>query len=79
MRIRVRLYGTLRGSIPAEARAEGIEVEIPEGATASDLLTLLGISESSRASVVVDGRVLASDERLKAGAPVGVFQAIGGG
>lgn len=73
------MYGTLRSGLSAAEQSDGIEVELPEGATAGDLLTLLGISESSRALVVVDGRVLASDEKLKAGAPVGVFQAIGGG
>lgn len=73
------MYGTLRGNLPAHEQSEGIEVGIPEEATAGDLLNLLGISESSRALVVIDGRALASDDKLKAGAPVSVFQAIGGG
>jgi sulfur carrier protein ThiS len=79
MKTRVRLYGTLKGTFPEHAQSEGIELEIPEGATASELLTLLGISASSRALVVIDGRILASDDTLKAGAPVSIFQAIGGG
>jgi sulfur carrier protein ThiS len=79
MKIRVRLYGTLGRSLPADEPSEGIEVEIPEGATARDILGVLGISESRGAVVVMDGRVLAADDEIQGGVPVGVFQAIGGG
>jgi sulfur carrier protein ThiS len=79
VKIRVRLYGTLRGSLPGDEPPEGIEVEMPEGATAGDLLDLLGIAGSRGAVVVMDGRVLAADGGLKAGTAVHIFQAIGGG
>jgi sulfur carrier protein ThiS len=79
MKIRVKLHGTLRGDIRAGGQAGEIEVEAPEGATAADLLRLLGVAESRAAIVVMDGHVLAPEDRLKAGVPIGVFQAIGGG
>lgn len=79
MKIRVRLYGTLRQSPPAGEQSEGIEVEIPEGATVRDLLHLFGISESRGAAVVMAGRVLAANDEIQAGTRVDVFQAIGGG
>jgi sulfur carrier protein ThiS len=79
MKIRVRLYGTLRRNSPAGEQSEGIEVEIPEGGTVRDLMHLLGISESRGAAVVMAGRVLAVDDQVQSGARVDVFQSIGGG
>jgi sulfur carrier protein ThiS len=79
MKIRVRLYGTLRRNSPAGEQSEGIEVEIPEGGTVRDLMHLLGISESRGAAVVMAGRVLAADDQVQSGARVDVFQSIGGG
>jgi len=79
MRVRVRLYGTLRRDLPSDQRREGVDVEIAQGATAEDLLGLLGISDSRGIVLVVEGRVLAADEVIRAEATVNVFQAIGGG
>jgi len=79
MKVRVKLYGTLGERLTPDERLGGIEVEVPEGATAGDLLGLLGISEPRRGVVVVDGRVLAADDKIWRGASVSVFQAIGGG
>ena len=79
MKIRVRLYGTLRRNSPAGEQSDGIEVEIPEGGTVRDLMDLLGISESRGAAVVMAGRVLAADDQVQSGARVDVFQSIGGG
>jgi len=79
MRVRVRLYGTLRRDLPSDQLREGVDVEIAQGATAKDLLGLLGISDSRGIVVVVEGRVLAANEVIRAEATVNVFQAIGGG
>ncbi|MCX6070990.1 MAG: MoaD/ThiS family protein [Chloroflexi bacterium] len=79
MKVRVKLYGTLSERLTPDERSDGIEVEIPEGATARDLLGLLGISEPRGGVVVVDGRVLGVDDEIRCGAAVSVFQAIGGG
>jgi sulfur carrier protein ThiS len=79
MKIRVRLYGTLRQNPAASVASEGIEFELPEGATVRDLLRLLGISESRGAAVVMGGRVLAPEDEMQSEARVDVFQSIGGG
>jgi sulfur carrier protein ThiS len=79
MKVAVKLYGTLGERLTPDERAHGIEVEIPEGATARDLLGVLGIAEPRGGVVVVDGRVLAADDEIRRGAAVSVFQAIGGG
>lgn len=79
MKVRVRLYGTLSQGFPGYQHAQGMEVEIPDGATAKDLLAHLGISESRGAVVVAEGRILKADDKMPHGVPVNVLQAIGGG
>jgi thiamine biosynthesis protein ThiS len=79
MRIRVKLFGTLSQRYPGYQQAEGLEVEIPDGATAKDLLAHLGIPESRGVAVAVDGRILKADERIAGGAVVHVLQVLSGG
>jgi sulfur carrier protein ThiS len=79
MKVRVNLYGTLCRRFPGYQHAQGIEVEIPDGATVKDLLALLEISESQGAVVVMEGRILRADDEIRCGVPVNVFQAIRGG
>ena len=79
MRITAKLYGTLSQQFPDYRHSEGIEVEIPDGATVKDLLARLGISESKGAVVAMEGRILRGDDTLRHGVPVQVFNAIHGG
>ena len=79
MRITAKLYGTLSSRFPDYQHAQGIDVVIPDGATVKDLLAFLEISESKRAAVVVEGRILKADDTLQRGVPVHVFDAIHGG
>ena len=74
MKVRVRLYGTLSQGIPGYLHSQGIEVEIADGATVRDLLTLLEISESQGPVVIVEGRVLKTEDRIQCGVPVSVFR-----
>jgi sulfur carrier protein ThiS len=79
MKVRVKLYGTLSQGFPGYQRSQGIEVELPEGATAKDLLALLEISESRGAVVAVEGRILKADDKMRGGVPVHVLQVMHGG
>jgi sulfur carrier protein ThiS len=79
MRIRVKLFGTLSQRHPGYQQAQGLEVEIPEGTTAKDLLAHLEIPESRGVAVAVDGRILKADDRIAGGAPVHVLQVLSGG
>jgi sulfur carrier protein ThiS len=79
MKVKVKLYGTLGQRFPDYQHSQGIEVEIPDGATVKDLLTLLGISESQRAVVIVEGRIQEAEGKIRRGVPVYVLQAIHGG
>jgi sulfur carrier protein ThiS len=79
MKVRVKLYGTLSGRSTDYGHSQGIEVELQDGATAQGLLAVLEISESQRAVVVMEGRILKPDDKMLDGASVNVFQSIHGG
>jgi len=79
MKVRVNLYGILRQRFPGYQHSQGIEVEIPDGATVGDLFDLLEISESQGAVVAMEGRILRADGEIRRGVPVNIFQAIRGG
>jgi sulfur carrier protein ThiS len=79
MKMRVKLYGTLSQCFPGYQYSQGIEVEIPDGATAKGLLAVLGISESQGAVVAMEGRILKADDKIRCGVEVQVFQALHGG
>ncbi len=79
MKVTVKLYGTCRERFPGYQHSQGIEVEIPEGATAQDLLALLEIPESLEAVVAMEGRLLGAEDKLRDGVPVSILQAIRGG
>jgi molybdopterin synthase sulfur carrier subunit len=79
MKVKVSLFGTLRQGFPDYRPSQGIELEIPEGATVEDLLALLKIPESQGAVVISEGRVLKTADRLQRRAAVNIVQAMGGG
>ena len=55
-----------------------MEVEIQDGATVLDLLAHLEISKSQGGVVSMEGRMLRTDDELRNGASVQVFQAVHG-
>jgi sulfur carrier protein ThiS len=79
MKLRVKLQGTLCRRFPDYEPGESMEVEIPEGGTVKDLLSILEIPEKMRPVVVLEGRVLDRDDRMSFGSCVSVFQPIHGG
>ena len=79
MKVSVNLYGTFRQRFPGYQHAQGIEVEIPDGATAKELLALLEIPESQGVVVIVESRILQAGDVIQRGVPVTVCQAIRGG
>jgi sulfur carrier protein ThiS len=79
MKMRVKLYGTLSQQFPNYQHSQGVEVEIPDGATVKDLLAHLAISENQGAVVVMEGLVLKADDPMRLGAPVHVLQSLSGG
>jgi sulfur carrier protein ThiS len=79
MKLKIKLYGTLSQQFPGYQHSQGIEVEIPEGATTKDLLALLEISEKQGAVVVRDGQILKASDTMQGEVPVHVLQSLSGG
>jgi sulfur carrier protein ThiS len=79
MKVKVRLFGTLSQKIPDYRPSQGIEIEIPDGATVKDLLAHLEISEERGAAVIANGRVLDVDDQMEDGSSLDIFQSISGG
>jgi sulfur carrier protein ThiS len=79
MKVRVNLYGTLSARIPGYRQSQGIEVELPEGATINDLLVRLRIPESQKAVVAIDGRIRKASDKIPGDAHAQVLQPIHGG
>ena len=79
MKVKVSLFGTLGQGFPGYQQSEGLEIELPEEATANDLLEFLEVPESQGAAVAVEGRILKADDRIRGGVPVHVLQVIQGG
>jgi sulfur carrier protein ThiS len=79
MKVTVKLHGTLCRRFPGYDQAQGIRVEIQEEGRIKDLLAILEIPEAMRPVVVLEGRVLKTDDRVPFGSCVAVFEPIHGG
>jgi sulfur carrier protein ThiS len=79
MNITVKLFGTLSRHLANYHPDRGLCVEIPEGADAADLLTLLGLSGSPEIVAITEGRVLRMEEKLAGGARIHLLQTMSGG
>ena len=79
MKIRVKLYGTLTQQVPGYQHSQGVEVEIPDGASVKDFLARLEISEKQGAVVIMDGQILKADDTMRGGVPIHVLQSLSGG
>lgn len=81
MTIRLFLYASLRPYARAGSRSadEGVEIELPEGATCSDLIAKLGIAPQAAALLFVNGVHEKPSFALKHSDRVAIFPPIGGG
>jgi len=79
MKVKVKIYGTLRQWFPPYRNQHGMDMEIPEETKVKDLLALLSISYLKGVSVIIEGRVLKEEDTIPPGAAVSIFQAVHGG
>lgn len=79
MQVQVKLYGTLGKRVAGYDHDRGLALEVPEGATVTDLLGQLAIPLKRVGVVSVDGRLSGKSARLTPGALVKVFHPIFGG
>jgi sulfur carrier protein ThiS len=79
MKVTVRLYGTLRKRFSGYRDGQGMEIHIPDEATAKDLLDHLQIPESLGPVVAMEARIMKPDDKINQGADIRIFQTIHGG
>ena len=63
IRIRVKATGLLADHLPASANAGTAELEVPDGATPTDVIRLLGMPGDGRYLVILNGHTVARGER----------------
>lgn len=77
MVIQVRVCGDLRRFMPG--KTERLDLELPDGAPAGQVLDRLGIPDSEIWLVTVNGRQVSPEERLSSGDQVMVLAPVAGG
>ena len=79
IRVKVRLYASLRRYRPGLGQGESLPQELSDGATLRDLLAALDIPPNESKQCFVNGVVHDLDCELHDGDEVGVFPPIAGG
>jgi molybdopterin converting factor small subunit len=79
MKVRVKLFASLCRYFSDAAPGIPFEVEVPEGATAADLVDRLKLPREEVKVFFVNGRARSIDWPLEAGDDVGIFPLVAGG
>lgn len=79
MRVQVKLFATLRRYYPDLGVGEGMDVELPDGATVGQLVQHLGLTADHVRVVFVNGVARDDPHPLADGDEVGLFPPVGGG
>ncbi len=79
MRVRVKLYATLRRYRETAQPGTPFEVELSDGAALGDLVAQLELPREEVKVAFVNGRARTMDWPLRPGDQVGIFPPIGGG
>jgi len=78
MRVELRLFATLRDSLPPENR--GVErLELTEDSTVDDVINQLQLPRDQIAVIMINGKKVALDTVLKDNDRLGIFPPVGGG
>ncbi len=79
MKINVKLFGTLGRDFPGYDVLNGIEVNIPDGASVKDLLAHLDIPKTKGCFVSMNNCVVKDEDQLINNAVISILQALAGG
>jgi len=79
MRVNVKVFGTLCRQFESYDPADGLAVEIPDGARIGDLIDHLGLSGLKGYAVAIGGRIVKSADILEEGMTVHLLQIGAGG
>jgi len=77
--IRAKLFATLRRYYPHLGIGKAMEVELPDGATVSQLIEQLQLPAGEIKVIFVNSIVRNVDHPLADGDEIGIFPAVGGG
>ena len=79
MQVNVKLFGRLSENVPNYDSDNGALIELQDGGGVNELFDALNISKSQGCVVVMDGRIMGPDDKLKENASVDVLEALQGG
>ena len=79
MKVKVKLFATLRDHYPDLGIGEAMEVELPDGADVAKLVERLRLPSDQVKIVFVNGIVRQPSHPLADGDEVGIFPPVGGG
>lgn len=79
MRVRVKVFATLRQYVPGHKLGSPDDVELPAGATLADLVRQLNLPQAEVKVVFVNARAQPLSYVLQPDDEVGIFPPIGGG
>ncbi len=79
IRVRVKLFATLRRFFPDYDPDKGIDVTLEEGSTIEDLIQALGLPATEARVILVGGISKKLSDRVKDGDQVNIFTPLGGG
>ena len=79
MKVQVILFGMLRKGFPTHDPINGVEIDIPDGATVGDLIEQLELPKAKLGMVTVESHLAKAHRKLVDGECVRIFQPIFGG
>jgi sulfur carrier protein ThiS len=79
MKVKIQLFGILGRKLPQYSSPDGVEIELPDGSTAGDLLSFLTIPDNWMPAVAMDSRLLRYGDGLRDNADIRIFQSVHGG
>lgn len=79
MQVEVHLFATLERFLPPGSRNGIAILDVPDGSTASDVATRLGIPTGFERVLLVNGREARPEERLAAGDVLDLYPPLAGG
>ena len=79
MKISVKLIATYRSLLPLGTQGNKVEIEVPDGTTASNVMTQFNVPQDDSSVIVVNGLTVPLSTILAEGDEVTAFSAIAGG
>lgn len=79
MKARIKLLGTLPSYFSGSYPASGIDADLPDNATVTAVVAMIGIPKARIGIVTINGRLARAFDSIPEDAEVKIFQKIAGG